>query len=187
MENPNSKIQISNKFRIWKLFVIWGLVIGAFPLATVWAHAPDVFWTPGEPLVPCGGTLGICVDSICTNNNSSCTYNVDCGRQPPCNRCELLHLIRHVIDFILVAAAPVLATLFFILAGLFIMLGGGNPGSLAKGKKMFRDTFIGILIVMLAWLITNTLIRSIAEATVRFSDGTPWTSANWWRFDCPWE
>ena len=59
-----------------------------------------------------------------------------------------------------------------------MMLGGANPSMLSRGKSMFKDTFIGVLIVMLAWLITNTIIQSLADPTAIGLGG------NWWSYTC---
>src|SRR3989344_5387453 len=84
------------------------LATGYWLLATpVLAHNQGTFWAPGEPIVPCGGLER---DGVTP--------------QPECTQCELLHLVRHVIDFVMLAATPILATAFFILAGVYMMLGG---------------------------------------------------------------
>jgi hypothetical protein len=139
-----------NKRKIVFFFALF--VIGQLFLAS---YADAQIWLPGQPLVPCGGP-----------------------GQGPCDKCQLLHLAKNIIDFIMVAAAPFLAVVFFIVAGVYLMLGGTNPGMLASGKRMFKDTFIGILIVMLAWLITNTLIRTIADPAWVGQGG------NWFTFSC---
>ena len=148
------------KFKVKSLKLkVFLIVLGAVFLLgnLVWAHTEGIFWKPGEPLVPCGGPS-----------------------QSACTQCELLHLTRHLVDFILVAAAPILATFFFIVAGVCIMLGGANPGMLATGKRMFKDTFIGILIVMMAWLITNTLIQSLVDV----SKQKVGYKGSWWQVTC---
>lgn len=137
-------------FFIVFLFIVFMLV--GNPVS---AHTSGL-WLPGEPVVPCGGP-----------------------DQPECTQCELFHLVRHVIDFLMIAATPILATFFFIVAGVFLMLGGANPGMLSTGKSIFKNTFIGILIVMLAWLITNTIIRTLADPNA--------LSGNWYEFSCPFE
>lgn len=132
--------------------------------------SPSSAWIIGEPIVPCGYTI----------------YPVGQGPPvigPPCTQCELLHLVDNLIDFILIAAAPILATFFFILAGVYIMLGGAKPDMLAKGKSMFSSAFIGILIVMLAWLMTNTLITSLVKGTLVLGN-MPFNSADWWQLTC---
>lgn len=164
-----------------KLFIIWCLVLGTLFSGVALAHIEGAFWMPGDPIVPC------------TND---------------CTQCELLHLVRHVVDFILIAAAPIIATFFFVVAGVYIMLGGANPGMLATGKRIFKDTFIGILIIMLAWLITNTIIQTLAEPAVTFQGrcvngvcvagntelgpcsadsqcDLRYELSNWWQFSCP--
>ena len=145
-------------------------------------------WRIGQPIVPCGRTLpggGQCIidpqnnTGECfggSNGGNTCFDNSDCGNQQPCTQCQLWHLLKHLIDFVLVAAAPILATLFFIIAGVYIMLGGANPGMLSTGKSIFKNTFIGILIVMLSWLITNTLIQSLADPTA--------IGGNWYEYSC---
>lgn len=117
-------------------------------------------WVIGDPLVPC------------TTN---------------CTKCELLHLVDNLIDFIMIALAPIVATLFFIISGTFIMLGGANPGMLARGKRMFTDTLIGLIIIMLAWLITNTLMTTLVEGflDLKLKDGVPYiVSVDWWQLTC---
>ncbi len=123
--------------------------------------SPSGFWAPGEPIVHCGGP-----------NQSACAF------------CDLLHVLRHIIDAVLIFVTPVVGTLFFIIAGVMMMLGGDNPGLLSRGKSIFKSTFIGILIIFMAWLITNTLIQTLAASTITFSDGSVWTSDNWWEFNC---
>ena len=134
-----------------KVAVIFYLLILVGFLST----SSSLAWTPGEPLVPCGAP-----------------------GQPECTQCELLHLVKNVIDFVMIAASPILATLFFIIAGVYIMLGGANPGMLSTGKSIFKSTFIGITIVMLAWLITNTLIQTLADTSKVGSGG------NWFQLSC---
>lgn len=150
------------------------------------AHDPNsnnAFWTPGEPLVPCGAILsggGQCISGVCkggSNDGASCQDNSQCGSQAPCTKCELWHLLKHLIDFILLAAAPILATFFFVIAGVYMMLGGDNPGMLSTGKNLFKNTLIGLFIVSLAWLITNTLIQS-------FKDPSAGIGGNWYEYSC---
>ena len=141
----------------FKLLILGIVLFSAYSLLlTASAHA----WVIGEPLVPCGG-----------------------AGQPSCTKCEFLHLVDNVIDFIMLAVAPILATVFFIWAGVYMMLGGTNPGMLANGKRIFTSTFIGILIVMLAWLITNTLILTLLKPAQPLGN-IPFVSADWWHLQC---
>jgi len=107
----------------------------------------SAIWSLNDPIVPCKGT--------------------------DCTKCDLFLLIKNVIDFFMFYATPVLAAFFFILAGVYLMLGGASPGMLSRGKSMFKSTFIGLLIVMLAWLITDIIIGTLAKSNV-VGNGTVW-------------
>ena len=174
-QNPIGRLRRPQNFLIF--FFVLTILISAGNYA--WAHDPNSgndFWRPGEPLVPCGTTTDQDPDPGQYNNTAVI-----------CDRCQLLHLVRHVIDFLLIVAAPVLATLFFVWAGVLIMLGGANPGMLTQGKRIFKDTIIGLIVIMLAWLITNTLIKSLAKDTIYTGDdaSTPIELNKWWQFSCP--
>ena len=135
------------------------------------AHNPDDtgstgFWMPGDPIVPCGNVPGSDFVGPLTPEQLSCTP------------CDLLHLLRHLIDLVLIFITPVVGTLFFVVAGVMMMLGGDNPGMLSRGKSIFTNTFIGIAIVLMAWLITNTIIQTLAKPGIIGEGGS------WWTFSC---
>lgn len=71
---------------------------------------------------------------------------------------------------------PPVAVLLFVWAGFLILMGGANPGLVSKGKEIFSNTFFGIIIMLSAWMITNTIIQSV---------GSKYNNAqNWWEFVC---
>src|SRR3989338_8566538 len=164
----SGQFSIFNKKTFLILILVVIIFISLLPSDVAFAHTGEPgLWLPGDPIVPCGGYYETNIEGHPNPNN----------RQPACSPCELLHLAKHIIDFILVAAAPVLATLFFIWGGVLIMLGGENPSMLSSGKKIFKDTLIGLMIVMLAWLITNTIIRTLVDPS-KLGGG------NWWSLQC---
>ena len=71
---------------------------------------------------------------------------------------------------------PALAALFFIYAGFLILLGGGIPSRVAAGQNIFRTTVYGLMIIFLAWLIVNTVLRTVA--------GDSNIAENWWKLEC---
>ena len=175
----NSKFKIQNLDKRQRYLRKFYILIFTFLILAVgnaaMAHTSG-FWTPGEPIVPCGyGTIEPSVGL------RVCPFGTDPQYCVECDQCQLFHLAKHLIDFILIAAAPILATVFFIVAGVYMMLGGTNPGMLSQGKSIFKNTFIGLLIVMLAWLITNTLIQSLVDPS--FYGTGPGTQ--WYEFYCP--
>jgi hypothetical protein len=103
---------------------------------------------------------------------------VPCGRtgQVSCTRCDLFRLADNVIHFFLEGIVPPVAAVLFIAAGLMIVLAGANPGLYAKGIAIFKNTFIGLVIILASWLIVNTLIQSFGPIQAQDS---------WFRFTCP--
>lgn len=93
----------------------------------------------------------------------------------PCNQCDLLRLLKNIIDFVLIGLMPPAAAILFVWGGFLILMGGANPGWMTQGKSIFWNTAIGIAIISSSWLITNTIIRSIAADNV---------APEWWKFEC---
>ena len=106
-----------------------------------------------DPLVPCGGE-----------------------GQPLCTTCDFLVLGKNISDFILVYLVPALAAIFFVYAGFEILLGGGIPSRVAQGQKVFQTTVYGLSIIFLAWLIVNTVLRTVA-ADENIAE-------HWWELEC---
>lgn len=126
------------------------ILIVVLLILPILAFAIDV---PGLPLVPCGRS-----------------------GQALCTKCDLFQLLKNVIDFIVGALMPALGILLFVWGGFLILLGGARPELVSKGKTIFWNTFLGIMIMLGAWMITNTLIKSV---------GAKYDTANtWWQFTC---
>jgi hypothetical protein len=126
-------------------------------LSAVPASAAPDWW----PLVPCG-------------LNAEPAGKL--GYTEPCNRCDIFKLLKNLIDFVLMGLMPILATLFFVIAGFHIVLAGGNMSSVARGKQIFWDTVKAVAILSISWLLVNTLIRSLARDQN--------VASNWWKFEC---
>ena len=93
----------------------------------------------------------------------------------PCTRCDAFKLTENVIDFILKGVVPPVAAVLFIAAGLMIVLAGANQKLFEKGKAIFKNTFIGLLIILASWVIVNTFIQSFGPDQVKGS---------WFKFTC---
>ncbi len=145
-----------HSLRIIPILFLIVLVLGMVPTG-----AQAVQWWP---LVPCG--LNQQPTGVGTSVND---YT------KPCNQCDLLKLLKNIIDFIFFAITPILATLFFVIAGLRMIWSGAKPSELGEAKKMFSQTILGLLVLSLAWLATNTLLKSFARDDI---------SDKWWELQC---
>ncbi|MDP2648256.1 MAG: hypothetical protein Q8P35_03390 [Candidatus Yanofskybacteria bacterium] len=132
-----------------KVILVAGLC--SILLAATPAVAAPSWW----PLVPCG---------------------VQFLDQGECTKCDLFKLVDNLIDFVFFGLAPVLGTIFFIWAGVQVLLAGANVVSIQKGKDIFWTTVKALLVIGFAWLITNTLIKSLGVDY----DG----SDKWYQFTC---
>lgn len=110
--------------------------------------------------------------------NVSAAGLVPCGTSgtPLCTTCDIFKLIKNVIDFLLVDLVPALAVLFVVIAGVFMFFGGLQPGNFERGKKILKDTVVGLFIVFGAWVITTTILKSVAGDNNIFN--------NWFSIQC---
>ncbi len=116
--------------------------------ALVWA-APVEF-----PLVPCG--------------------SVNEG-QEPCEPCHIFEGLSRVINLVLFGITGPIAAFMVVLAGGMMLLGGA-AGTYAQGKTMLTNTLMGVTIILLSWVATNFLIKSIGSGS---GDDA------WYSFSCP--
>jgi len=97
---------------------------------------------------------------------------------PDCNACSLLQLISNVINFIVLDITMPLAGLLFLIGGIMMVAAGGSEEWFKKGKKVFLDTVIGVLIILGSWVIVNTLITTFGSSVEGF------VPINWWNVKC---
>lgn len=85
------------------------------------------------PLVPCG------------NGTGECTI------------CDLQVLAMNVLNFFVLISTVVAALLFFN-AGFLYVTSPSNTGNISKAHSIFTSTLVGIIIILAAWLIINTIM-----------------------------
>lgn len=137
-----------------KIILITAILIFAVPRSAL-----AVSWFP---LVPCG-----------LNQQPAGIDKSVHDYTQPCNQCLLIELGKNVIDMTFFAIVPSVGTLLFMIAGFIILFNAraGKAGGVTKGKEIMTNTAIGIAIILGAWLITNFILKSIANDQVA---STPW-------------
>jgi hypothetical protein len=86
---------------------------------------------------------------------SDCTGNGGCQ-----SICDLAQLAQNVLnDGIYVAIF--LSAILFAWAGWKHMSAGGDAGQIKKANEVFAAVFIGLIIILSAWLIVSTLMSVI--------------------------
>lgn len=85
---------------------------------------------------------------------------VPCGNsgQPACQLCQVAQLGNNLLNFA-VYAATLVAVIVIVLAGFRYLTAGVNPGAIGSAKSMIIKAVLGLMFVLAAWLIVNTIIR----------------------------
>jgi hypothetical protein len=106
---------------------------------------------PTLSLVPCGDEtkqdIDVDGDGV-VDDASYCDYNF------------VILMISRIINFIFLLVLPI-AGVIAVVTGVMILTSGGNPTQRQKAKNAFMKFFIGIIIVMVAWLLVATVLRTL--------------------------
>lgn len=78
--------------------------------------------------------------------------------QDDCDYNHFITLVERVIDYIFILVLP-LAGLLAVITGIMFLTSGGNPAAREKAKKAFGKFFIGLIVVMIAWLLVATILK----------------------------
>lgn len=90
--------------------------------------------TKGAGLVPCGG-----------------------AGEAPCNACFLLKMAEGIMTF-MVNMVGIVATAFLVVGGSLLVLSGANKKWYDLGKTVIFNALVGTSIVLLAWVLVNTVL-----------------------------
>jgi hypothetical protein len=92
-----------------------------------------------------------------------------------CSACDLVRLANQVIVWLIGVLFMLFAVLIFI-AGFRLVTSGGNQDAMTKAKNSMINAIVGILIVLSAWLIVDTLFRGL---NVTYRGGPfPWSQVS---------
>lgn len=80
---------------------------------------------------------------------------------PDCTICHLWKLLENIIDLLFMIAFPI-AAIGIVVGGFFIMTAGGSESRVTKGREMITTAVWGIVIVLVAWVVLNSLFQFLA-------------------------
>jgi hypothetical protein len=95
---------------------------------------------------------------------------------PDCSTCHLVALVNTIVKW-LIGIVFIFFAIIAVYAGFQMVMSGGNSGALSDAKEKFTNAFIGLIIVLAAWLMVDTLMRGLLDN----SNGTienygPWSN-----------
>lgn len=82
------------------------------------------------------------------------------GLNVPCDYNQMINLLRRAMNFVFIAIIPI-AAIAFTYAGFLLLFQGANPEKRKKARDIFIKVFIGIVVVLAAWLIVRTILVSL--------------------------
>ena len=84
--------------------------------------------------------------------------------------CDLAQLAQNVLnDGIYIAVF--LSAILFAWTGLRMVINVANPVEKTKAKQMFMNVFIGLVIILVAWLVVDVTMRTLVGTSI-----LPWNS-----------
>lgn len=93
---------------------------------------------------------------------------VDC----PCGVGAALQFIQNIMN-VLISFAVVVMSLIIAWAGFLFVMSAANPESRSKARSMLINAFIGLAIVLSAWLIVDFIMKHLYSESTKTSFG-PW-------------
>lgn len=96
-------------------------------------------------------------------------------RGADCSACNLVEMANIIIKWLIGILFLVFAILM-LRAGFGLLTSGGNPGAFSAAKDSFKNAIIGLLIILAAWLIVDTLMRGLLrDGTGSIQGYGPWS------------
>ena len=77
-----------------------------------------------------------------------------------CGSCQLVAMINLIIVW-LIGILFILFAVMMVVAGFGLVTSGGNQSALDAAKSKFQNALIGIIIVLAAWLIVDTVMKGL--------------------------
>ena len=112
----------------------------------IWSMPPG-YWGTNPSLLSCTGNYPIGGTASGASSAPNCT---DLG--------QLLQTFVNVIYLAMSISLFIIAPILFLVGAIMIMMAGANPNMLTKGKQTLVGVVVGVIIVLCAYLIVNTVI-----------------------------
>ncbi|NCN52205.1 hypothetical protein GW943_00105 [Candidatus Parcubacteria bacterium] len=86
---------------------------------------------------------------------------------PECQACDVVKLADNIIGF-LIQIGILIGVVIFAIAGFTMATSAGNASQVSKAKGMFTNVIVGFIILLAAWLIVDTVMKTFAKGNQSF-------------------
>ena len=90
-----------------------------------------------------------------------------------CNMDALLTLGENIVNT-LIGLAFIITTIFLLIGAFKLIISQGAPNAISSAKKNITSAIVGLVIVLVAWVVLNTLINFFVDKDR--------CDREWWRF-----
>lgn len=94
----------------------------------------------------------------------------ECTAACPCGIGAALQFIQNIMN-VMISLAVLAMTIFIVWAGFLFVMSATNPESRSKARGMLINAFIGLFIVLSAWLIVDFIMKQLYDGGGKFG---PW-------------
>ncbi|HEY0964374.1 MAG TPA: lytic transglycosylase domain-containing protein [Candidatus Paceibacterota bacterium] len=91
-----------------------------------------------------------------------------------CRTCDFVVLANTIISW-LVSIFFLLFAVICLISGFRLVTSGGNQAAKNAAKKSFTNAFIGLMILFVAWLIVDTVMRELLQNEGTIEGWGPWS------------
>ncbi len=121
-------------------------------IAVVWSYYFLPVITKAAGFVPCGGS-----------------------GEPECEACHFVKMANDIITW-LIGILFIVFAIVLVVSGFMMVISGGKPEAKTNAKNKITNAFVGLVIVLSAWLLVDTLMRVLlAGNDGEISGYGPWT------------
>ncbi|MFN7088338.1 MAG: hypothetical protein ACK4NX_00720 [Candidatus Paceibacteria bacterium] len=83
-----------------------------------------------------------------------------------CTPCDLFATGQRILNFMVFILALPATVIFMMVGGLMMIIAGGNEAMLSRGRSTFQAAVVGFIIVLVAWVVIDTIIAFLANPGV---------------------
>ena len=91
-----------------------------------------------------------------------------------CSACDFVVLGNTAIKW-LIGISFLFFAVLAVRAGIKLVTSQGNPGALQDAKSSFTNAFIGLVIILVAWLLVDTIMRQLVKNSGTIEGYGPWS------------
>lgn len=115
-------------------------------------------FTPGRKILP----FFLLLAGILGPNIATAQGLVPCSDPAECDWDAFVGMINGLIEWLIIIATSV-AVLLFMYAGFLYLTSGGDDAKIKQAKTIFINTAIGFAIMLMAWLLVETIFNLLTS------------------------